>query len=68
MSRLCWRRRFSHRFEHSAQITVGGDDSGSVFLERGTHDIEAAQEAFRQAILRESDLGFRRPPSSAKCS
>src|SRR5260370_7669156 len=47
MSRFCWSRRFGHRFEHSAQITVGGDDSGGVFLERGTHDIEAAQEGIK---------------------
>ncbi len=55
MRRDFWSHGFSHRFEHSAEIAVGGEDRRCVLFERSAHNVEAAKERIEFLLIRRAE-------------
>src|SRR6266496_72205 len=52
MWRFWWSHGLRHRLQQSAEIAVGGDYSGRVFLKRSAHHIEAAKKRIKLLRIR----------------
>src|SRR6266403_1840243 len=55
MGRFWWSYGFGHGLQHSAQIAVGREYCGGVFLKGGAHDIEASQKGIEFLRIRRAE-------------